>query len=242
LKYKSRWWVDLPDEAIAYVLWQRTNLVRETTEKKPGTWNDVVPKEVAEADLDYVREKYNSGLMSDLLCIAGHLPKRCESIVDIGCGVAGLDVLLWRYYTMHWQKPYITLLDKTRTEGKIWYGYTEQAAYYNSLEVAKRVMRINGVGYENFGTCNPDGFRADRAAPIIATDTADLVVSSLAWGFHFPVMTYRDQVADVLAQHGVVIMWIRNGTDGVQKMLEAFDKAERVFVSKKYTIWAFSWV
>ena len=235
MKYKSRWWVDLPDEAIAYVLWQRTNLVRETTEKRPGTWNDVVPKEVAEADLDYVREKYNSGLMSDLLCIAGHLPKRCESIVDIGCGVAGLDVLLWRYYTMHGQEPYIWLLDKTHVEDKIWYGYREKAAYYNSLEVAERVMSINGVPDKNCSSHAPGDYYFLRANHV------DLVVSSLAWGFHFPVMTYRDQVADVLAQHGVVIMWIRNGTDGVQKMLEVFDKAERVFVSNKYTIWAFSW-
>ncbi len=46
------------------------------------------------------------------------LPKKCEAVLDIGCGLAGIDVLLSRHYGA----PRLYLADQNKTDKDIHYG------------------------------------------------------------------------------------------------------------------------
>jgi hypothetical protein len=60
-------------------------------------------------------------------------------------------------------------------------------------------------------------------------EQVDLVISLRAWGHHFPVVVYIDLVRRLLKRSGIVILDIRNGTDGIEVMTEAgFEVLRRI--------------
>ncbi len=61
-----------------------------------------------------------------------------------------------------------------------------------------------------------------RNLPVVAS--LDVVISLLAWGFHFPVSTYLDWVCSCLAAGGRLIMDVRRGTDGMKPLAARFSK------------------
>ncbi len=115
-----------------------------------------------------------------------HFPEQVNTIIDIGCGLAGIDILLRRKFP----NARIMLLDKN---GELPY-YNWQAANnpYGNREMAEELMSCNGL---------------HDAQWIDDTDSleADLIVSTLAWGFHFPLSTYN--------VHGFCIADLRKGKE-----------------------------
>ena len=60
---------------------------------------------------------YSNGLWEDYHGLLPYLPDKVASILDIGCGVAGIDVLLYHHY----QNPEIHLMDGDGLgDNKIW--------------------------------------------------------------------------------------------------------------------------
>jgi len=167
-----------------------------------------------------IMKGYQTMLQDDFDNICEHLPVNAESILDIGCGVAGLDAILYRFYIHQGSQLDMFLVDKTGMSEKIHYFYSEKAAIYNSLDVAKHLLEENGVESSHIVTIDADQFNSKEMASV------DLVISTLAWGFHFPVSVYISKVYELMKEGGVLILDVREGSDGLNTLKEYFENYE----------------
>lgn len=144
------------------------------------------------------------------------LPLDASLILDIGCGAAGIDILLYRHYARH-NPPQIYLADLSETSPVIRYDFSSSPAIYNSLEVARSLLSMNGIPMGLIHIISPQ-----QLALLDIAGKFNLVISTIAWGFHFPVPTYLDTVYRPLAHSGRLIMDIRSGTDGIDHLRTTF--------------------
>jgi SAM-dependent methyltransferase len=165
-----------------------------------------------------MRDEYNS--------IKHVLPNSCSTVLDIGCGVAGIDVFIERHYSG--QAPDFYLLDKSRVEQSVFYMFHEQAAFYNSLNVAGETLHANGISNGRIHLIEAtDRNEIGMGAPV------DLALSLLSWGFHYPVATYVERVHELLSEHGVVILDVRKGTDDIEVLRRTFGRVDIIFATGK---------
>jgi hypothetical protein len=108
----------------------------------------------------------------DFRMIEPYLPDRVESILDIGCGMAGIDVLLKRKFP----HARLELLDGDGEVGSC--GFTSVIG--NSRKATEALLKANGVECDRW---HEVGTKEELKA--------DLVISLLSWGFHYPLDTYR---------------------------------------------------
>lgn len=120
-------------------------------------------------DTDYAED-----VKRDFEQMEPYLPEQVGSILDIGCGLAGINVYLKKKYP----KATVSLLDG---DGDFpVYGWGEANNPYGSQKAATELLEANGVSVDRW---IPAGTKEDLRA--------DLVVSTVAWGFHFPLKTYN---------------------------------------------------
>lgn len=163
-------------------------------------------------------EAYAETIAAEFAEIEPHLPRDVASILDIGCGVAGIDVHLSRRYP----EARLHLLDRSERAQRIPYGYGDPS-FYNSLAAARELLALNGV---------PSGLvEAIEAPGLEPLPRVGLVVSLLAWGFHFPVAEYRDRLR--LVPGAVVVLDLRLGTGGAEAMAERFERVATVRADRK---------
>lgn len=119
---------------------------------------------------------FGASFATDYSVIEPHLPERVDRILDIGCGMAGIDVFLKRRYP----GAELWLLDGGWQTGAARDGWNETMSGFSSREVADELLAANGV-------------KADRWIDIGTRELleADLTVSIASWGFHYPLSTYR---------------------------------------------------
>ena len=144
-------------------------------------------------------------IRADFAQVAPHLPSALRATLDIGCGLAGFDILLWRA-----RKPFVWLLDRDAFEEKPRYGYGEKPSAYCRWAEVERMLETNGVPRSDWFA-----LRDLTGQP----KSVDLVTSFIAWGFHFPVSAYLDSVAEILHPGGRLIIDIR--TTEVETSLDA---------------------
>ncbi len=157
------------------------------------------------------------------------LPNKVSSILDIGSGVGGIDVLLFRHYQS--LNPKIYLLDKTEMPSKVYYSFKPKGCYYNSLPLSRKLLEQNDIPKDNI-------FTEEAKDNHIGFDSKfDLVVSLISWGFHYPVATYLDRVYDKLNKDGALIMDIRKvqGSNGLQEIKQKFGNYKIIYESSKNT-------
>lgn len=126
---------------------------------------------------------YAQSVAYDFNMIEPHLPEHAASIIDIGCGVAGIDVHLKRKYP----DAHLTLLDSDGEACNC--GLSDNGGAGGDRKAAEALLSANGV-------------RVDRWLPIGCTELleADLIISLLSWGFHYPLSAYKAKgfcIADV---------------------------------------------
>lgn len=190
----------VPDAAVPYIEMHRTHL---------------------QGDL---KQQYAQDVAADYALIAPYLPAKAAATLDIGCGMAGIDVLLWRHYG----DPVVNLLDGTGdTAVRILFHPTMSP--YNSMPVARALLEANGVPPKRIVEWAPD--------PSLTPPPCDLVVSLLSWGFHYPVATYLPLVERCLRPGGRLILDVRRGVGGLEALderlwcvavLSSTTKADRV--------------
>jgi SAM-dependent methyltransferase len=225
----------LPSSAREYVLFQRTTLLPRRPKpnlaqkflKRLGLYDGSYQKFVrahARKEAERIDDSYFDDLDSTLKVIQPHIPDKTKTVLDIGCGIAGLDLLLYQRLT----SPSLYLLDKTSVENTIWYMFSDKSAFYNSLEVAKETLMINGVPERKISLIDaPESGVID-----IASGSIDLIVSTISWGFHYPVKTYLESAEKLLSQEGVLILDIRKNTGGEEELNRVFH-TEVIFEGKK---------
>lgn len=175
--------------------------------------------------------KYGEVMLREFETIKGHLGSDISTVVSIGPGLAGLEVVMSRHFqSLGKRLPRIVLVDKTGID-PIHFGYHDDAAVYNSLQLAREVMVNNGHPQEKVETVE-----ADHSARLLDTHAGnvDLVTSLLAWGFHFPVSVYLDLAKALLKPSGRIIIDIRKDTTGHGQLLRAFGRIEAIHDDPKF--------
>lgn len=156
----------------------------------------IIPPQCQEwARLHRPQGDYLTELEAEWAILEPHLPQTVSSIVDIGCGLAGIDVYLKRRYP----NAKLTLLDSDG--GKPQYGFKSVCRPYGNRRLAETLLAANATA-------------ADLWLPAGYPDLicADLIISLISWGFHYPLSTYNVQgtcIADLRKDHeparGIII-------------------------------------
>jgi SAM-dependent methyltransferase len=227
----------VPDAAVKYVLFQRTAYLRLKSASLYRLLARVVPIPTrlhrlvvaveSRLGASEIKALYADDMTREFASIRDALPTACSAVLDIGCGVAGIDALIHRHY--EGQPIDYFLLDKTHVDRTIHFGFRPRGSFYNSLGVARSVLAANGI--------SPDRIHLLEAADdnsIRIERRIDVVLSLLSWGFHYPVAAYLDRVDQLLGAGGVVILDVRRGTDGVAVLNERFGRVEVLVAAAKY--------
>ncbi|MGD8818198.1 MAG: class I SAM-dependent methyltransferase, partial [Acidobacteriota bacterium] len=162
-----------------------------------------------------VKRQYRDCMSKEYASIAACLPQRCRGILDIGCGIAGIDVHLDAHY--EGGAPHFFLLDRSHVEERVYYMFEPRGAFYNSLELSRQVLVANGVEESRVTL-----LEATETNDIAVDAAVDLVLSLRSWGFHYPVGTYLDRVYELLAEGGCLILDVRKGTNGFDRLKDRF--------------------
>jgi SAM-dependent methyltransferase len=225
--------IEIPDDALRYLLLQRTDYL--ALPRRPLLYRALrhlsrrPPLDAAIALESAwrggaVRRAFNRDMEREYGEIRPHLPRRAVAILDIGCGVGGIDVLLHRHYGT----PRLYLVDRTETSGKIWYGFQERGAFYNSFDATRRVLLGNRVPEKDLR------FReVNEECRLDIPESVDLVISLISWGFHYPVEVYADQVRALLRPGGRVILDVRKDTDGKAQLEARFPRVTVISETRK---------
>lgn len=173
----------VPEQCARYICWQRFARVEDPQE---------------------VRARYGDAVAAEFDQMLPHLPPRVETILGIGCGMAGLEVLLARHY-----RARLELLDGDEAnlnpdvphEVGIG-GWNETLKPYNSRRHTELLACENGVTIDRW---HDVGTRK--------TLRADLIVSLWSLGFHYPLDTYRIE--------GLCLTDLRRGREQARGLLIA---------------------
>jgi SAM-dependent methyltransferase len=159
---------------------------------------------------DKIARALSDGLVRDLETLLPYLPERATAVLDIGCGLGGIDILLHRHYAP--ASPRLTLIDRDGVSAELFYGYEDDAAHYTSLAGARLLLEQNGVPPADVTICD-----ADRDG-YPTGERFDLIISLISWGYHYPLETYLDDVDRTLAPGGRVILDVREGAASVDAL------------------------
>jgi hypothetical protein len=163
----------------------------------------------------------------DYETMRAYLPhKESPVIIDIGCGVAGIDVLLSTHYG---HRARIVLVDKTQTDENIHYGFEKVASFYNNLFLAKEILNMNGVPESHVVLNTPEQF-------VAVPPRADLVISLESWGFHYPISTYIDTVKKCIKAGGLILVEVRKSSGALEELQKHFTKVEVIKDGKRQRI------
>ena len=231
----------VPDTALTYILFQRTGYLFFTNRAFFRRLRKLVPFLSYEKMIDLeawlnrerIKAHYVADMDQEYQSMKAYLPLACSSVLDIGCGVAGIDVFLRQHYQdqNHAQAQALQffLLDKSQLETRVFYGFQSHGAFYNSLAVAKNVLVLNGVADDHVIT-----LEASDDNTIAIQDRIDFVISLISWGFHYPVETYVQAVYQLLSEQGRLILDVRKKTDGLARLKDWFSACNIIAEEKKY--------
>lgn len=151
--------LNIPDACVPFIRLQRSRYI----ERK-------VP------DPEEVKRRYAAHVAEDFAGMTPHLPGHVSRILEIGCGMAALQV--W----MHERYPdaEIELLDADETTTQGGAGYSDKSELYNSWARTEELLGANGVTVSRWHRVGTQDLLE-----------ADLVVSMASWGYHYPLSTYK---------------------------------------------------
>jgi len=130
------------------------------------------------------------------------LPADVGSLMDVGSGLGGIDVLLSRHYGD--MLGTITLVDgdDDPPEKTLPYGT------FSNQKVSKRFLRGNGVN-QSLTYLYPEGIDEEPEAARSMCPTQDLIVSFGSWCFHFPPSMYLPFVKSCCREGTILIIDVR---------------------------------
>ncbi len=192
----------IPDECIKYIRWQHS---RFNAAKVPD------PQEA--------KRRYAALIYEYFLGMEPHFPTRVDRIIEVGCGLATIEVFIKRKYP----DAHLSLLDgtgenivergKPEEVGKG--GWQDTLQPYNSRAHTEMLLEANGV-------------KVNRWIDIGTKELlkADLILSMASWGLHYPFSNYDAE--------GFVICDLRRAQEGQRISAIKAAGGKVVFVGPKY--------
>ncbi len=141
-------------------------------------------------DSDEVKKRYAAWVAQDFAGMEAHLPDQVESILEIGCGMAAIQVFLKAKYP----EARLELLDGDTVTKEGGSGYSTNPDVYNSRARTEMLLEANGISVDRW---HDVGTKEHLKA--------DLVLSMASFGFHYPLSTYKFS--------GLAIMDLRRGVE-----------------------------
>ena len=160
--------------------------------------------------------QFKDQIQKEYLEMREYLPTSVESILDIGCGLAGIDILL----SKHYGKPELFLMDNSEVNGQVVYGYDRRRSFYSSFEATEALLKANYI--ENYNLIDIK----EKRLPVFKK--IDLVISLLSCGYHYPVTEYLEYINTILSENGTLIIDIRELTDGIEVVQKVFPKIKEI--------------
>lgn len=215
----------VPRQALRYVALQRTgyeiypnrNRLLRFLLKVPLLRYDHIARIESSVFGCRLEHLFVEDVAKDYESLKGHLPKSASSILDIGCGVAAIDVFLARHYGARGNPVSLYLIDRSEIDRNVRYGFHPRTSFYNSLHVTRTLLSENGVSPASIHTQE-----VDPANSIAFPVAFDVILSLLSWGFHYPVPAYLHQAYEHLKPGGRLFIDVRRGTGGEAALHEKF--------------------
>jgi hypothetical protein len=227
--------LSIPHEAVKFIAFQRTEVLRFPNSMVYGLLKKIVPRTLynlgvsVETKLygERIKTFYAKDMDREFESLREHLPLNVRCILDIGCGVAGIDALLHHHFNE--TAPEVYLLDKSQTEPGVFYGFKSRGAFYNSLEIAHSMLTSNRVPENKIHLV-----QATSSNEVNIDIQPDLVISLISWAFHYPVETYLERVHAIMEDQGCLIIDVRKGTDGFERLSDKFNRVDVIVDEQKY--------
>lgn len=223
----------MPQSSIKYIIYQRTgylsNNIFFNVLSKLGSLASFYKLSVSLKAVLFssqIRQAFCDDLENDFLMIRKYLPQNAKSILDIGCGVAGIDALISEYYK---DDLGVFLIDKTVIDKKVFYDFENKGSFYNSLDISRDLLAMNHVGVKNIFLQD-----ATEDNQINFENQFDIIISLISWGFHYPISTYLSTVYFKLNEGGVLILDVRKKTSGIREIEQQFGNCKIIHESKSY--------
>jgi SAM-dependent methyltransferase len=138
-------------------------------------------------------------------------------ILDIGCGLGVMDVLLCRRVSV----SRLGLVDIEKTAARH-HGFRNEGAGYNSLATAAKFIAGNIPDGTRIETLNPK----ERDVRSLGSGF-NLITSFLSCGYHYPASTYLEVFRTLLAPGGQIVLDLRLGQDH-QPLLDDFEVRQEI--------------
>jgi hypothetical protein len=184
----------IPDECIPFIRMQHSR------------FNAVKVPDPQEA-----KRRYAALIYEYFLGMEPHFPARVDTILEIGCGLATIEVFIKRKFPA----AHLALLDGdivTRDGGG---SYSDNPDIYNSRAHTEMLLAANGVKVDRW-------YDVGMKEPL----KADFIMSMASWGYHYPFAVYPVE--------GFVICDLRRANEG--KKIASIQAAggKSIFTGPKY--------
>lgn len=164
---------------------------------------------------------FNVSLKQDFENILPFLPEKCNSILDIGGGMGGIDILLHR----HFGNPLISILDGENDPPKV----ELHSQTFNSFIVSSIFLAINGVS--NFFPISVNSVNSIKTPE---PHSYDLILSLKSWCFHYEPEAYLDFVKKYSHKGTVIILDVRTDkSEWLRTLVNNFMFEDKILSEKK---------
>lgn len=176
---------------------------------------------------------YNRSMNNTYRTIRQHLPEKCESVLDVGSGMGGINALInWHYGG----DVKTELLDGVNDTPVV----TTHTKTFSNFVAAQRFLQANGVKYVDYidpvAAQRMDLFQKRTSHTL----KKDLIISFGAWCFHFPPEMYISYARACCKPGTVLMLDVRNDqTDWYDHLVHTFGPGEIVRTAEKFTKYKF---
>lgn len=163
---------------------------------------------------------YEASLADIFTSVLPALPRECQSVLDIGSGLGGIDILVAKHYP---KQPKIVLLDGIDDEPVV----KQSFKTFSNAAVADDFLRKNGV--------HQVGLFDGGERPF------DLIHSYFAYGFHIHPGNYLQDILKVRHDKTVFIFDVRRSKrEWLREFIEVLGQPKVLHQAEKYVRLAFN--
>lgn len=154
-------------------------------------------------------DRYRKRIADEYNRLSPYLPSNIRALVDIGCGLGGIDIPICRFHHVE----SVHLIDGDGRGQQKQLGYSETVKAWSDVHFAVKMVSANNQ--------NPHlAINHFYPASLPRKIPCDCLISMKSWGHHYPISIYLEFVRQSLIFDGTLVVDIRKGTDGAEQLRE----------------------